>query len=160
MSFVVPTLQPNLFARHQFGAAKIPVGIADPGGHPASGIVYLRGAVAPGPTYSPGPIPPTGLIHLFTLPAGMRPTNEVWITCQISKYLSLYDNHEALCVVRPAGQVLVKGGTGIDGAIFFDGVWFFAAGPVKAGGITLAARKRAAAPQRRAAPRKVAKRRG
>ena len=126
MSFIVPALQPHLHGLYHFGACKIPMSISDPGGGPASGLVFLRGAVASDPMFSPAPGTP-GLLHLFTLPAGMRPVDERWLTCLLTSYIVMRDAKPTLCLVRPSGQVLVKATRiGYDGAVFFDGLSFFA----------------------------------
>jgi hypothetical protein len=125
MSFVVPVLQPHLYGANHFGACKLKAAISDPGGAPGSGIVHLRGAVRPDPMYSPAPNP-AGLQLLFTLPVGMRPIADRWLTCQISKYLGLFDSTPSLCLVRSGGQVEVKSTGGVDGAAFLDGVSFVA----------------------------------
>lgn len=126
MSFVVPALEPDLLGRYHFGACKIPMNVSDPGGGAASGIVFLRGAVSAEPTFSPAP-DSHGLLHLFTLPNGMRPVDERWLTCLLTSYIVMRDAKPILCVVRPSGQVLVKASRiGYDGAVFFDGLSFFA----------------------------------
>ena len=126
MAFIVPTLQPNLHGRAHFGACKIPVEIADPGGAPGSGIVYLRGFVSADPMFNPGPIPPTGLVRIFTLPAGMRPGSDRWFTIQTTSYLGMAAGKPSLCLIRASGSVEAKDGLGVDGGIFFDGVSFVA----------------------------------
>jgi hypothetical protein len=131
MSFIVPTLKPHLYARYHLGACKIPVEIADPGGLPGTGVVYLRGAISPDPMYSPpSPLPPTKLVTVFNLPAGMRPASTRWFNIYTSSYLGMYDARPALCVVHPSGDVAVKmeGGMSVDGGLFFDGVSFVAEG--------------------------------
>ncbi len=125
MSFVVPALQPHLYAANHFGACKIKTTIPDPGGAPGSGIVHLRGAVRADPMYAPAPNP-AGLLLLCTLPVGMRPIADRWMTCQISKYLGMFDSTPSLCLVRPGGEVEVKSTGGVDGAVFLDGVSFVA----------------------------------
>lgn len=126
MGFIVPPLQPNLHGLFHFGACKIPAVIADPGGAPATGIVHLRGAVAADPAYTLPPGPP-GQMHLFTLPAGMRPLDERWLVCLHTTYVSMHDATPLLCLVRPSGEVWVRTTKiGYDGAIFFDGLSFFA----------------------------------
>jgi len=129
MGFIVPPLQPNLHGLNHFGACKIPMTIADPGGAPASGIVRLRGAVAADPMFHAPPGPP-GQLHLFTLPAGMRPLDERWLTCLLTSYISMHDATPLLCLVQPSGEVWVRTNKiGYDGAVFFDGLSFFAEKP-------------------------------
>lgn len=127
MSFVVPALEAHLYGRYHFGACKVPVEIADAGGAPGSGVVFLRGAVSPDPLFNPGPLPPTGLIRIFTLPAGMRPHADRWLTCQATTYLGMAAGKPTLCLVRASGSVEVKAnGLSVDGGIFFDGLSFVA----------------------------------
>lgn len=129
MAFVVPTLKPHLYGRYNFGACKIPVEISDPGGVPGTGIVYLRGAISADPMYSPPtPLPPTKMVTVFTLPAGMRPASSRWFNIYGSSYLGMFDARPTLCVVHPTGDVAVKAetGFGVDGGLFFDGVTFVA----------------------------------
>lgn len=128
MPFIVPPLQPNLHGLFHFGACRLPPIVPDPGpaGAPASGIVHLRGAVAADPSYTLPPGPP-GMMHLFTLPAGMRPLDERWLTCLHTTYIVMHDATPLLCLVQPSGEVWVKTTKiGYDGAIFFDGLSFFA----------------------------------
>jgi hypothetical protein len=126
MGFIVPPLQPHLHGLNHFGACKLPQSIADPGGAPASGMVCLRGAVAADPDFSAPPGPP-GLLHLFTLPAGMRPLDERWLLCLHTTYVVMHDATPILCLVQPSGEVWVKlTRIGYDGAVFFDGLSFFA----------------------------------
>ncbi len=128
MAFIVPTLKPHLYGRFEFGACKIPLEISDPGGHPGSGVVYLRGAVSPDPMFRPpDPMPPTGLVPVFTLPVGMRPVSTRWFTILSSSYLGMFDAKPILCVVQPGGDVQVKSaGFSVDGGLFFDGLSFVA----------------------------------
>lgn len=128
MSFIVPALKPHLHARFNFGACRIPVEIPDPAGIPGSGVVYFRGAISADPMFQPpSPMPPTGLVPVFTLPAGMRPASMRWFAILGSSYLGMYDARPMFCLVKPNGDVEVKGGgLGVDGGIFFDGVSFVA----------------------------------
>jgi hypothetical protein len=130
MAFIVPTLQPHLHGRYNFAACKIPVEIGDPAGIPGTGVVYLRGAISPDPMYAPPvPMPPTKLVTVFSLPAGMRPASTRWFNIFGSSYLGMYDAHPMLCVVHNTGDVAVKmeaGSISVDGGLFFDGVTFVA----------------------------------
>lgn len=147
MSFIVPALEQNARARNHFGVCKIPLSIADPGGAPSSGIIRFRGAIARDPAGQPPIVPPGNLMHLFTLPADMRPADERWLTAQITEYIAMRDARAVLCLVRPDGKVLV--GTrhiNYDGAVYFDGVSFFAEGrrrpPRRRGGKVARAKRR------------------
>jgi hypothetical protein len=129
MAFVVPALGLNVNARYHFGACRIPMSITDPGGAPAAGIVYLRGAVARSPQGNPNTVHPGNLLHLFTLPPGMRPVEDRWLTCQLTTYVSMCDGKPTLCIVRKTGEVHVEAhDLGYDGAVFFDGLSFLAEG--------------------------------
>lgn len=130
MAFFVPALEPHLHARFNFGACKIPAQIPDPGNVPGTGIVYMRGALSADPMYKPPvPMPPTGLVTLFTLPAGNRPASTRWFSILVTTYLGMFDAKPLLCVVHPNGKVDVKTGgvqPSVDGAFFFDGLSFIA----------------------------------
>lgn len=126
MSFIVPALESHLYGRFNFGACLTGGHIADPGGMPGRGVVHLRGAVSPDPMYTPSPIPPAGLIRLFTLPAGMRPAADRWFACVVSTYLGMYDMQQTLCVIRSSGEFEVLKTGGVDGAVFVNGLSFIA----------------------------------
>ena len=129
MAFIVPTLQPHLYGRFHFGACKLAAAITDPGGAPASGVVQLRGAVSPDAMYQLTPPDPTNLITLCTLPAGLRPRDPRWLTCQVTSYLGMYAATPRLCAILANGDVRVQlpaGSLSVDGAVFFDGLSFFA----------------------------------
>ena len=129
MPFIVPALEPNLVGRNDFGACKLPARMPDSGGAPGTGVVHLRGMVAVGPLYQQPPGPPSGLVPLFTLPAGMRPRTERWLTAIRSGHLGMYDFRPVLLVVFPGGQVQAQLGAQApseDGGIFLDGLSFVA----------------------------------
>jgi hypothetical protein len=125
LDFIVPALQPHIVGRFGFGAARVPAKI-DPGGAPGA-VVLLRGAVSADGTSTPRPDGRTGLINLFTLPRGMRPRSDRWLTCQLALVLATFDASPTLLAVRASGDVEVKArNLSIDGAVFLDGLSFVA----------------------------------
>jgi len=129
MAFIVPALEQFAVPRYHFGACKVPLNISDPGGAPSSGVVYLRGAITRDPAGHPPIVPPGNLMHIFTLPPGMRPPEDRWLTCQLTTYMSMCNGAPTLCIVRRNGAVHVETRSiNSDGAIYFDGLSFFAAG--------------------------------
>ncbi|MGC4001397.1 MAG: hypothetical protein QM767_29640 [Anaeromyxobacter sp.] len=128
VSIVVPTLIPNLFAFSNFGAWKEPLQVVDTGGVGGTGVVHLRGAVGISPLFQPPPHPTNGPYAIFTLPAGMRPATDRFVTYQRAVLPGgQLNSTPAMLVIRANGEVQLREESPCpDYAWYFDGVSFLA----------------------------------